>query len=384
MVEQKALISVLLFTVLVSALSYTENAFAGAPSDSPIGNFGTLTTLGEAEQMVVNLKIKLPDSSTLPEGYSLQAVLVKPIGEVTRETFSNRTFRPEMLHLYFSDKPVNGSMFTSDHPEWIIITESYSLGSNSTRAYTENQEIPEDTTVGWFFGYPGYMRGSTLLVYQFEEEMVYQIYSVFLTQEEMLAISKSLLLENESIIDTTTITNTTRTVSTVTTTTTMSVNDFSTAVEQVNHNSLRVVVLDSGSEQKVVMNNTDPRFENLLQHLNNSSLMKTIPKTTTIVEGNRTTTVTTVTIPYPWGYVLTFELKDGSTIWFNCATENIWFETDQAIYQASFDPAFNTFLNNVTQETKDTADLQPEVIYTTIVIAAIVIIASLLILRKRR
>jgi hypothetical protein len=184
--------------------AYTENqtrqvistASSGGltPNPSPIRDFGTVTTLDEAISTATNLKIKLPDPSTLPRGYTLQAVLVEPSGPEIPETFTRELFRPETIHLYYSDKPVDGSMIASEHPDWIVISESYSLGNNSTKPYTVNQTIPSDMTVGWFYGYPGYMRGGTLLVYQFNERTVYRVYSAYQTQEQVLAIAKSLLL----------------------------------------------------------------------------------------------------------------------------------------------------------------------------------------------
>lgn len=192
-------------------------AFAGAPGHSAIGEFGTFTGLDGARDLTVNLWIKTPDPSTLPIGYRLQAVLVEPIGSETLETFTGKKFRPETAHLYYSDKPVNSSMIVEEYPEWIIITENYSLGSNSTQAYTLNQQIPPDMTVGWFYGYPGYMRGGTLHVYQFESHTAYRIYSTFLTKEQTLAIMRSLLRPPAT---TTTVTSTKTTIETTTTTAT--------------------------------------------------------------------------------------------------------------------------------------------------------------------
>ncbi len=160
----------------------------------------TLENLEEVRELVVNLNIKLPDPSTLPEGYELRAVMVDPIGPEMPETFSGRMFRPEMIHLYYSDKPFNESIMVSGYTEYLLISENYCLGSNSTQPYTMGQDIPPDMTVGWFYGYPGFMKGNIILVYQFEKEMAYRLYSLSLTQEEMLAVAKSLLLDNDVLI----------------------------------------------------------------------------------------------------------------------------------------------------------------------------------------
>lgn len=143
--------------------------------------------------MVVNLRIKLPDPSTLPEGYSLQAILVEPVGPLIPETYSGRKFRPEAIHLYYSKKPVNGSMYAGEHPEWIIVSEGYSLGSNSTEPYGQDNPLT-GYKVGWFLGYPSYMRDKLVMSYQFEGNMGYTIYAAVLSQDQIFAMMKSLLL----------------------------------------------------------------------------------------------------------------------------------------------------------------------------------------------
>lgn len=171
-----------------------ENSHKGLePSMNSIGKFGTITTLDEARSEAVNLKIKLLDLSVFPKGYKLQATLMVPRGPEMPETFSGELFRPEMIHLYYSDKPIDENTIVSEHPELIVISQSYTLGSNSTKAYTVNQTVSSDTEVGWFYGYPGYMKGGLLLVYQFKEHHAYRIYSPSLTQEQILAIAEKLL-----------------------------------------------------------------------------------------------------------------------------------------------------------------------------------------------
>ncbi|HEX7475123.1 MAG TPA: hypothetical protein VF318_04085, partial [Dehalococcoidales bacterium] len=52
-----------------------------------------------------------------------------------------------------------------------------------------------------------------------------------------------------------------------------------------------------------------------------------------------------VTVPYAWGYILKFSLINGSTIWFNCSSENTWYESKDAIYRGGFDSEFRNFLD---------------------------------------
>jgi hypothetical protein len=170
-------------------------------------------------------------------------------------------------------------------------------------------------------------------------------------------------------------------------------NGFSSKVTSISKYSLQVTILEYSANQSLVLNNSDPKFEVLLQHLNNSSLLRTMLKTRTVVEGNRTTT-TSVTVPYSWGIILTFELDDGSTLRFNCAQDDIWFETEQAIYQASFDPAFNIFLNIVLQESLETSSIdekssekvrsQVDIIYLAIGLIVITILTVAILIQRRK
>lgn len=52
-------------------------------------------------------------------------------------------------------------------------------------------------------------------------------------------------------------------------------------------------------------------------------------------------------MPYAWGYILTFNLMNGSTIWFNCSSENTWYESKDTIYRGGFDSEFRSFLDTI-------------------------------------
>jgi hypothetical protein len=94
---------------------------------------------------------------------------------------------------------------------------------------------------------------------------------------------------------------------------------------------------------------SDLNMQNIRQYLKESVLKNTTLKMRTIVENGVTTTVE-VTIPYAYGYFLTFELEDGNKLWFNCAGEEIWYETDDAIYQASCSADFGAFLGELMEQ----------------------------------
>jgi hypothetical protein len=90
----------------------------------------------------------------------------------------------------------------------------------------------------------------------------------------------------------------------------------------------------------------EPSMLRIQQYLSQAVLKNTTFKMRTIVENGVTKTVE-VTIPYAYGYFLTFELEDGTELWFNCAGEEIWYETDEAIYQASCSADFGVFLGEL-------------------------------------
>ncbi len=93
----------------------------------------------------------------------------------------------------------------------------------------------------------------------------------------------------------------------------------------------------------------EPSMLRIQQYLSRAVLKNTTLKMKEIVENGVTTTVE-VTIPYAYGYFLTFELEDGTELWFNCAGEEIWYETDDAIYQASCSADFGAFLGELMEQ----------------------------------
>jgi len=81
----------------------------------------------------------------------------------------------------------------------------------------------------------------------------------------------------------------------------------------------------------------------MLQFINASTVIQTTTKTATTIENGKTVTIQR-TDPYPMGYIVKFYFQDGSQVKFNVTSDNIWFETDAAIYQASVSPDLYSLL----------------------------------------
>jgi hypothetical protein len=91
---------------------------------------------------------------------------------------------------------------------------------------------------------------------------------------------------------------------------------------------------------------SDQSMQKVQHYLKDSSLKSTLLKKRTTVE-NGVTRTSEVTIPYAYGYILTFGMEDGSEVWFNCSEDTVWFETEEAIYQSSFSSEFSSFLDEL-------------------------------------
>lgn len=169
----------------------------------------------------------------------------------------------------------------------------------------------------------------------------------------------------------TTLTSVNRTASVTTTTTQISTtDDFSSTVAKVSHAyAVQVAYAVSSENQRLVtIARNDSRFNEIVQHLNNSQVERVTQKYRVTTERNVTTTVS-VTVLYPHGYYLTFMLWNGSTVHFSLSgyqgDEAIWFENDHAIYRLSFDTAFNAFLNSIVETSVKTTTLTSTTTVTT-------------------
>src|SRR3989304_7853354 len=114
-------------------------------------------------------------------------------------------------------------------------------------------------------------------------------------------------------------------------------NGFASAVAMVNQDSSSVEVMEWTTGNKVTFTRGNPNFTEILRLLSTSTTKQITSESDIVVENGKTVTVQR-TIPYPMGFIMTFDLKDGSKVKFNVTSDNIWFETDEAIYQASGSP----------------------------------------------
>ena len=118
--------------------------------------------------------------------------------------------------------------------------------------------------------------------------------------------------------------------------------DFVSAVQQVNHSSIRVHVSNYATGKSLVLVNTDVRFKELVGYLNKSTVKQVTTKTQVIG-----TTTILVTVPCAIGYILDFQSADGSSLRFSLGSERIWFETDAAISEATIGAGLTGFLQRL-------------------------------------
>jgi hypothetical protein len=113
--------------------------------------------------------------------------------------------------------------------------------------------------------------------------------------------------------------------------------EFAAFVAKANQYSTSVEIMEWTTGKKTVLTKDSQDFTEILRLLKASTTKQVTNKSANMVENGKTVTVQR-TIPYPMGFIMTFDLKDGSKIKFNVTSDNIWFETDEAIYQASVNP----------------------------------------------
>ncbi|MDD5537384.1 MAG: two-component regulator propeller domain-containing protein [Candidatus Omnitrophica bacterium] len=110
--------------------------------------------------------------------------------------------------------------------------------------------------------------------------------------------------------------------------------EFVSSVSLVNNNSVSVEIVEYTTGKGVSLTRGNPNYDEMLRLLSTSTTEKTTLKTGTVTENGKTITVQ-CTVPYTMGYILTFDLKSGREVKFNITSDSVWFETDEAIYQAS-------------------------------------------------
>jgi hypothetical protein len=97
---------------------------------------------------------------------------------------------------------------------------------------------------------------------------------------------------------------------------------------QLLENSKKLEIEHYVTGEEAFINKSNFLFNDIINFIKSSTIRRITSKKITI--GNITTYVT---IPYPYGYFLTFELKDENKIKFNLVGNILWFETESAIYE---------------------------------------------------
>ncbi len=121
--------------------------------------------------------------------------------------------------------------------------------------------------------------------------------------------------------------------------------EFVSSVSLVNNDSISVEIVEYTTGKEVSLTRGNPSYDEILRLLSASTTEKTTLKTGTTIESGRTVTVQR-TIPYAMGYILTFDLKSGRKVMFDVTSDRIWFETDEAIYQASINADLFTLVKS--------------------------------------
>jgi len=112
---------------------------------------------------------------------------------------------------------------------------------------------------------------------------------------------------------------------------------FTASLAKVQQASISAEVLNYGTGKQVTLNRGTSDYSTLLKLLRASNTTQVTNKRTTVIENGKPTTID-VTVPYAYGIILTFKMTDGAEVKLDCTTDHIWFETDQAIFQASISP----------------------------------------------
>ena len=119
--------------------------------------------------------------------------------------------------------------------------------------------------------------------------------------------------------------------------------EFEEAMRQAEGYSISTEIEWYATGKKMTLKRDDPRYAEFIKLFRYSAFGPSFSRISKTTINERQETVA-VAVPYAWGYILTFNLKDGSTIWFNCSSENTWYETRDTIYKVGFDEQFRTFL----------------------------------------
>jgi hypothetical protein len=134
--------------------------------------------------------------------------------------------------------------------------------------------------------------------------------------------------------------------------------DFEEALRQTEGYSVSVEIVKFATGKKVSLNRDDSRYVEFIQLFNFSVTGRFF------IENDKTTAAGRA-ITYVWGDILTFTLRDGSKVWYNCSGEYIWYDSMETIIQCSFSEDFHLFVEEILNHPSDYSSLsgvtlQPE------------------------
>jgi hypothetical protein len=122
--------------------------------------------------------------------------------------------------------------------------------------------------------------------------------------------------------------------------------DSETALLQVKGYSTSAEVLRYATGESVILNRLDPEYAEFVYSFYVSYTGKGFERLAKSANNDNSSTVS-LTIPYAWGYILTYTLFDGSKIQYNCDSDGIWYDTNDAIFKGPLNEDFRSFLEGL-------------------------------------
>ncbi len=222
------LIALVLIVIASSALAVRiEQAKGFAPREPMMAEDTYAISLDEAVSRRYNFSFWLP--SGIPENYNWTSAMFFGVTPDVPDSLK-KTFVADRVFLLYSTHPLNMSMtiteFRSKYST-IIVYEASAAGENTSTGGNPT----------YLEGYPASIKPNSVYIFKFDEHTVYTVTtpSAALSQEQLLAIAKSLItrpykIQVETSTQTITSTNTyaTMTITTTTTTQTETTNEPTT------------------------------------------------------------------------------------------------------------------------------------------------------------
>jgi|WetSurMetagenome_2_1015567.scaffolds.fasta_scaffold05171_7 hypothetical protein len=122
--------------------------------------------------------------------------------------------------------------------------------------------------------------------------------------------------------------------------------DSETALLQVKGYSTSAEVLRYTTGESITLNRLDLEYAVFIHSFYMSYTGKGFATFDKSVDNGNSTAVS-LTVPYAWGYILTYSLIDGSKIQYNCSSDNIWYDTKDTLFKAPFSEEFRSILEEL-------------------------------------